>query len=336
LVNAAPGPGTRPSWRVRRRARRAEAAAKGACRNCGASLHGRYCHDCRHDSLPPARRLRDLGEDLLDNVFSFSAAVPRTLRALIVNPSEVPDAHRTGDRSRYLSPIKLYVTASLVFFLFLGIANVTMFQLQVVRTGDPWVRTTDDAFEGGGFHINLLWMHRRLHEPPDPLIIAAFEKAAVQQENATEWDRSLMRFVAATVEDPSDINDIISTWMPRTLWLLMPLYALLLWPLYPRRLLIEHVILALWAHSVMFLLLVLGAVWNFIGVGYGLVLAIVLYQLCFTIGLKGYYGSRWWGAAVKGVVHSTAYIGLLWIPLVITFLFWQSAQYVPPEWWSED
>ena len=32
----------------------------------------------------------------------------------------------------------------------------------------------------------------------------------------------------------------------------------------------------------------------------------------------------------------TAYIGLLWVPLVITFLFWQSAQYVPPEWWFED
>jgi hypothetical protein len=213
---------------------------------------------------------------------------------------------------------------------------VTMFQLQFVRTGTPSVVITDEDFDGRGFHINMLWLHRELDTAPDSQVVRAFVQASRQQEHATEWDRSAMRFIAATAQDPSHINGIISTWMPRILWLLMPLYGLILWPLYRRgHMLIEHVILALWAHSMMFLLLVLGGLWNFIGVGYGLTLALVLYQIWFTIGLKGYYRSRWWGAAVKGLIHSAAYIGLLWIPVILTFAAWQSARYVPPEWWFE-
>jgi hypothetical protein len=340
LVDTAPGtslPAPAPSRRGRRRTQFLRGRVLGFCRTCHAKLRGRYCHDCGHDSLPPARRLKDLGLDLLDSVFSYTAAAPRTAWALVRHPSEVPSAHRLGDRSRFLSPMKLYVTASLIFFLFLGVAKVAMFQLQFVRTeGAPWVRITDESFLGGGFRINPLWLHRRLDSAPDREVVAALLQASRQQENATEWDRSAMRFIAVTAQDPSEINGVISTWMPRILWLLMPIYGLMLWPLYRRgRLIIEHAILALWAHSLMFLLLVLGAVSNLVGIGHGLVLALGLYQIWFTIGLKGYYRSSWRGAAAKGLVHSVAYIGLLWVPIVIAFIGWRSAAYVPPEWWFE-
>ncbi|MFN3931273.1 MAG: DUF3667 domain-containing protein [Brevundimonas sp.] len=307
------------------------------CADCSASLHGRFCHLCGHDSRPPPRRLRDLADDLLDNVFSFTTALPVTLKSMLLTPGAVPRAHMDGDRSRFLSPVKLYVTASLIFFLFMGLTGVVMLQVRIEKTGDPWVRIANDEIFAGGFHGLPYWLQRPTNEAPDSEILAALEAASRQQEGADDFDRSSVIVLREFIQNPASVNNEIATWMPRALWLLMPVYALLLWPLYARgRLLIEHVIFSLWAHSLMFILLVLGAIWNFLGVGHGLLLAFALYQVWITRGLRGYYGSSWKGAVLKGAALNLAYLFLLWLPLIIAFAMWQASEHVPLSYWFEE
>lgn len=310
--------------------------ALGFCKTCGTKLRGRYCHDCGHDSLPMARRLKDLGTEFVDSIFSYTTAVPRTAWALIHEPGSVPEAHREGDKSRFLPPIRLYLTASLLFFLFLGVSGTKLLQLTAYRTSEevPWVLSTPDQWLAGGFRITTVPLERPVDYKPDPLILAAFDKASRQGEGANELDRELMSVMHATLQDPSKLNADLSTWMSRALWLMMPLYGLLLWPLYSRgRLLIEHVIFALWAHSILFLMLAFGAMWNLIGVGYGLPLALIGYQVWITRGLKGYYGSSWVFAVLKGAVHSAAYVVLLWGPVMFVFFLWEVGQNTSAEFW---
>ena len=138
------------------------------CGRCGVRLRGRWCHDCGQDSRPRDRSARDLLEDVLDNVFSFTGAVPSTARALLLRPSLVPRAQLAGD-GRILSPMKLYLTASLVFFLFLGLSGVTFFQLSVERTGEPHAAiVAEGGYEAPGFRVVDEWLRPRNDADPDP------------------------------------------------------------------------------------------------------------------------------------------------------------------------
>lgn len=304
------------------------------CGACGVALSGRWCHDCGRDSRPPTRSARDLLEDLLDNVFSFTAALPMTVKALALRPSLTPRAQREGDRTRFLSPVKLYVTVSVIFFLFIGLTGISFIQLAVVRTGEgPPVVGGGELPEFANFRLEERWLHPARAARRDPEVVAAFDRATpTYSDEATVAYMGLVRRIA---DNPSTINQAIATWAPRALWLMMPLHALLLWPLFRRgRYLADHLILTLWAHSVVFLALIVGGVWNFTGLGWGLGVALSLYQVYFTAGLRGYYDVSWRSAVLKGAMHSFAYIGLLWLPLTAAFFLVQVMSGLPASYWE--
>lgn len=316
-----------------------------ACAQCGATLVGRWCHDCGEDSRPPSRRLRDIAEDFLEEVFDFSAPAVRTARALFVRPSLVPRALRAGDRSSFLSPMKLYLTATVIFFLFLGLFDVALVQWQVVPKGDgPMaVRVEDGVYKGMvNFQMTDRWLHRMEPHPRNEEAIAAIDAAVPAIKD--EFERALVMGARAMAAEPAALNDEMAEWMPRILWLMMPVYALLLWAFYARgRLISEHVIFALWAHTLIFLLMVFAAMWNIgvewalglvgreISTGMGLMLGLLAYQVYFVIGLKRYYEQSWTGAVVKGLAHTAIYVGLIWFPLSIVILMVGPAAEFMPE-----
>src|SRR5690606_604699 len=116
-------------------------------------------HGCGEDGVLVARTFRDLAEDFFDSALEVTAALPRTLMVLWRRPSEVPVAQRAGDRSRFLAPVKLYLTASLAFFLFLGVTQVSIYQLNFIRIGEG-----PPAIAADGAPINY-WMEERYLTP---------------------------------------------------------------------------------------------------------------------------------------------------------------------------
>ncbi|MFA7264663.1 MAG: DUF3667 domain-containing protein [Caulobacter sp.] len=310
-------------------------AEQPACDDCGTPLVGRFCHACGEDNAPPRRELRHLLTDLFDTFFSFTEHVPSTLRDLAIDPGRILRGLRDGDTKRYLSPFKLYVSATVLFFLFLGLFDVAFFQLRVERTspGAPVVLMKAAGVDGDHFRLHETWLHPRTVAARDPQVVAAFDRFLAGPVDET--NRSYVMLVRNLADEPARTNDLIATWAPRLLWLLMPVYALLLWPLYRRGTLVaDHAIFALWAHTTLFLLLIVGALWNMTGLGGGLAVAMLLYQVYLTVGLKGYYGRSWAGAATKGLVHSAVYVGLIWLPLTAAFFFWQAMQNLPASFWE--
>lgn len=310
-------------------------AEQPVCDDCGTPLAGRFCHACGEDNAPPRRELRHLAADLLDNIFSFTEHVPSTLRDLAIDPGRILRGLRDGDTRRYLSPFKLYVSATIIFFLFLGLFDVALFQLRTERTGPhaPVVLMKGDTIDGDNFRLHETWLHPRTAAARDPEVVAAFDRFLAGPVDETT--RSYALLVRNLADEPTRTNDLIATWAPRVLWLLMPVYALILWPLYRRGTLVAaHAIFALWAHTTLFLLLIVGALWNMTGLGGGLAVAMLLYQAYLTVGLKGYYGRGWAGAVTKGLVHSAVYVGLIWLPLTAAFFFWQAMRNLPASFWE--
>lgn len=306
-----------------------------ACDQCGAVLHGRYCHDCGEDNAPPVRSLKALAEDFLDSVVSYTGQMPVTYLAMFLRPQRLLDALRRGDARRYLPPFKLYVTATVIFFLFLSLAGVVVLQMEVVRSGAaaPGVRVEHGRPVLLNFRLEERWLHHHDAVPKDGAAVAALDHA--HKSGMDDVEKAYLGLVRDIAADPKPINQEIETWAPRALWLMMPLYALLLWPLFGRgRLLSELAIFALWGHAVLFLVLVAGAIWNFTGLGFGLAMALAVYQAYLTVGLKGYFRTSWPVAALKGAAHSALYMGLLWIPLIVGFFMFEAMGKLPSSFWE--
>jgi hypothetical protein len=87
------------------------------CRNCGAKIMGRYCHECGQDYFAgtgiPIFKL--IGQ-VLDNAFALEGKTPRTLAHLMIRPGFLSDEYMNGKVSRYVHPVKLFWMATLIFF----------------------------------------------------------------------------------------------------------------------------------------------------------------------------------------------------------------------------
>lgn len=88
---------------------------EGACRNCGASLVGAYCHVCGQ----PAhlhRSLAAIWHDLAHGVLHFEGKIWRTLPLLAWRPGELTRRYIHGERARFVSPMALFLFS--VFLMF--------------------------------------------------------------------------------------------------------------------------------------------------------------------------------------------------------------------------
>ncbi len=90
------------------------------CPNCSASLLGSHCHECGQKKIDPNEYSlkRFLGRALNDFTDLESNKVFRTLVAMIARPGLLTAEYLAGRRGQFLSPLKLYLTFSALYFLF--------------------------------------------------------------------------------------------------------------------------------------------------------------------------------------------------------------------------
>jgi hypothetical protein len=97
------------------------------CLDCGTVLQGAFCHACgqrRESRLVPIPRL--VGSAIEDTI-GPDARVARTLRLLFTRPGALTLAFWEGQRTRYMPPVRLYLMASLVYFVVLEATGATRF-----------------------------------------------------------------------------------------------------------------------------------------------------------------------------------------------------------------
>jgi hypothetical protein len=92
------------------------------CRNCGAPLHGRFCHACGQKAIATRVSMHDLLHEGLHEFAHLDGKIFQTLRLLIARPGALTVEFLAGRRARYVSPVRLYLTCSLVFFALAAVA----------------------------------------------------------------------------------------------------------------------------------------------------------------------------------------------------------------------
>ncbi len=86
-----------------------------ACSDCGKPTQGNFCSHCGQPTHVH-RTLLHLGEELLHGVMHFDGRIWRTLPLLIVNPGRLTREWIQGKRTRYVSPLAIFLFTLFVMF----------------------------------------------------------------------------------------------------------------------------------------------------------------------------------------------------------------------------
>ena len=259
------------------------------CRNCGHDVAERFCPNCGQLAASFHRPVWSLIGEAISDSFALDGRLARTLPTLLFRPGRLTKAYTSGKRARYVPPFRLFLLASVLFYLslFTVIANsgwITDMHLGnstdgtiVVSVGEDEEQTLVDA-DG--------MVDREL---ATELLKNSGDADGVQADVVA--DR-----VANVFENPRAFQAELKTWAPRLSVLLVPMtiLALALLHIWRRKLYIyDHAVHALHLHSWMYLtgtavMLLAPMTGGIIWAWYGAAFAIYVWR-----SLIVSYGSGW-------------------------------------------
>jgi hypothetical protein len=149
------------------------------CPNCGRTLDGAYCAGCGQKAGAINPTLHDFAHDLVHELLHVDGKIVRSVRLLLTRPGFLTREYFEGRRARYISPIRLYLIFSLVYFACAAVAPPA-------RSGGVRVETTD-------------------------LDDVQLRQLGFESEEQIE----------------QEVNAALRTWAPRAMFVLVPLFALL-------------------------------------------------------------------------------------------------------------
>src|SRR6476659_9407004 len=99
-----------------------EASAPGVCLNCGEPVSLRYCPACGQAAIDPNPTVGEFVHEAASEFLHWDGKLAATFRLLFTKPGELTREYLAGRRARYLSPLRLYLTCSVLFFALKALA----------------------------------------------------------------------------------------------------------------------------------------------------------------------------------------------------------------------
>ena len=98
--------------------------AEGACLNCGTQLVGSHCHQCGQQAHLH-RTLSAFAHDIAHGAIHFDGKTWRTLPMLVFKPGELTRRYIDGERTRFVSPMALFLFTIFLMFAVFQIAGIS-------------------------------------------------------------------------------------------------------------------------------------------------------------------------------------------------------------------
>jgi hypothetical protein len=321
--------------------------AQSHCRNCGARLRGPWCHHCgqREDRLD--LRFGSVLGDLVADLLRWDSRFWRTMVPLLVRPGFLTAEFIAGRRARYAPPLRLYLIISFILFLVLNLGSGLR-----IYIGDEAVflpdgsapRTTDgpaEAITETGSVTDAAGADAAVSVEEGDQEIIITPKGLVVPEGANDIDVDLGNFGQAEkpvwvaqlerrfeenlrrlAEGDSRLSQSTLEHLPQMMFILLPLFALVVWVAYlfsPFHYL-QHLVFALHYHTFVFLLFLLALLVQWLRPGEYLGWVVLALFVYLPSALVRVYGSGWGGAIGKTLFIAFAYGVMLAIALTLLVL----------------
>ncbi len=255
------------------------------CLNCGAPLHGTFCHECGQKNLPRRQDIGDFIINFVSSFYSFESKFFKTFGILLFRPGQFINDYNAGKRESYYHPARMYVFLSFIFFLVLSFVpdeDKININSNGKELSSEEKRQVLDSVQVGLDSLNIKmpsinWANTSNWEDSDPKTLAEYDSI----ENAkpiAKRDGSVERFftekfIKLKQENGDDAKAILNRFfdsflenIPRMIFLLLPIFAWILKLLYIRRdfYFSEHLVFSVLFYDFMYLIGAVGLLCSFV------------------------------------------------------------------------
>jgi hypothetical protein len=100
-----------------------ESAVALRCMNCESPLGGYFCAHCGQEAMIETPTVDEFVREFLQDQMALEGKLLRTLRVLVGKPGQLTLDYIDGRRQRYIRPLRLYLTLSVVYFAVSGLTG---------------------------------------------------------------------------------------------------------------------------------------------------------------------------------------------------------------------
>ena len=222
-----------------------DSAPSTVCLNCGAGLQGQFCSECGQRDVPPYPSLRELVVDAFWELSGWDGRFASTARALVAKPGKLTREFLEGRRARYISPLRLYLMCSLVYFVLAAAAPNAP-----DGRGGLQISSSDSSMSTAAGRVGTA--AEQAFRSDTPLNEARRAKTLADIQRAPAMMQPVLR---RAVLDPAGFKRGIRDALPRMLFALLPVFALIVAIFYHGRKYPEHLYFAIHLHAFVFLAL---------------------------------------------------------------------------------
>lgn len=143
------------------------------CRNCGAAVNYHYCSVCGQETRLHVPSAGEFLHEFIGHYVAFEGKLWQTVWKLLTRPGQLTADYLAGRRARYVQPLRLYLTFSLIFFAAVRLSGAQMANWDVdnvdkrpVPANTKLVQTTPDETRSLGHwlgSINPAWGAKAEH-----------------------------------------------------------------------------------------------------------------------------------------------------------------------------
>lgn len=341
-----------PGDRVRR-ARAARRTPDQPCLNCGDPTPGNYCPQCGQPKRQVRVSVRVMALDVIEDQLALNRALPGTLSGLLLRPGFLTNEYIAGRIVRFIPPFRLYLVASVVFFLLLSFFGLRALERVDIDTGSP-ENARLEAARIAAAEVETLGQIDTTALSPEARqslaeATAAFVRASAALGGDTlsaaglgtmprgmlqPWARNITINTGSSRRDSLLKSRILDRYghlpidqalrefapayveyLPHMVFLMLPLFAFMLKLLYIRRnrYYAEHFVFSLHVHAFIFLMFILMLL---IRHEYFILAASLWILVYLWLAMKRVYRQGWFRTTVKAWVLGWSYFIVLNIGLV--------------------
>lgn len=261
------------------------------CKNCFAELHGEFCSSCGQRDKEVHVPVKDLATELMENIPAFDERLFRSMKLFITKPGVLTLEYLSGKRKKYLSPFKFYFFISLLFF-FVNSFNISETKKNL-RNDFLQSDSLTSVMNGDSSSVSI-------RSGSSGISFTIADTVRMQKL----FGKSFIDGFKSGQNNPQLFFDKIREHLPKIVFLLLPVFALLLKLVYVRSniLYVQHLIFSFYFHSFIFLILLIDTLLEMTlpkGMQFYsnvLFLAIPVYLF---IGLNNVYQQTRWKTTVK-------------------------------------
>ena len=205
--------------------------APAHCLNCGTAIDGNYCHHCGQETVLHRPSAREFLHEFIGHHVALEGKLLGTLGRLLFRPGALTAEYLAGRRVRFVQPLRLYLTLSVLFFAVMKFTGAglpsgeppaasphravqELAQPSAARSGEPAPPKTLAEGDDENIHLGtskLTWLRPAWPAAADAL--DHFDNLPARQQSRV-------------------VTDGFYHWAPTAMFCLMPIFALYLKLLY--------------------------------------------------------------------------------------------------------